>query len=48
MTLFPFDLRLFDTDIMTDAEIEWVNKYHEKGRSRRTPLLTAEEGKWIE
>ena len=48
MTLFPFDLRLFDTSIMTDEEIEWVNKYHEKVRSRLTPLLTAEEGKWIE
>ncbi len=48
MTLFPFDLRLFDTNIMTDEEIEWVNKYHEKVRSRLTPLLTAEEGKWIE
>ena len=48
MTLFPFDLRLFDTGIMTDEEIEWVNKYHEKVRSRLTPLLTAEEGKWIE
>lgn len=47
MTLFPFDLRLFDTSIMTDEEIDWVNTYHNKVRSRLTPLLTAEEGAWM-
>lgn len=47
MTLFPFDLRLFDTDIMTDEEIAWVNAYHQKVRSRLTPLLTAEEAAWL-
>ena len=47
MTLFPFDLRLFDTTIMTDEEIEWVNNYHAHVRERLTPLLTAEEGAWM-
>lgn len=48
MTLFPFDLTLFETKIMTDEEIEWVNNYHAKVRARLTPLLTAEESAWLE
>lgn len=48
MTLFPFDLRLFQTEIMTNSEIEWVNNYHAKVRARLTPLLTSEEAAWIE
>lgn len=48
LTLFPFDLRLFDTSIMTDAEIDWVNGYHREVRTRLTPLLNAEQAKWLE
>lgn len=47
MTLFPFDLRLFDTSIMTDAEIDWVNAYHKKVRDRLTPLLSPAEQAWL-
>lgn len=47
MTLFPFDTRLLQTDIMTDAEIEWLNAYHAEVRRRLTPLLTAEEAEWM-
>ncbi|MDE5772915.1 MAG: aminopeptidase P family protein [Muribaculaceae bacterium] len=48
MTLFPFDRSLFETEIMTPEEIEWVNDYHSEVRRRLTPLLTAEEAKWME
>ena len=47
MTLFPFDLNLFDTSIMTPQEIEWVNSYHTEVRNRLTPLLTPEEAEWL-
>lgn len=47
MTLFPFDLRLFETEIMTDAEIEWLNSYHREVRERLTPLLNADEATWL-
>lgn len=47
MTLFPFDLRLFETEIMTDAEIEWLNSYHREVRERLTPLLNADEAAWL-
>ncbi len=46
-TLFPFDLRLFETAIMTDEEIAWVNDYHTMVRERLTPLLTADEAAWM-
>lgn len=47
MTLFPFDINLFNTAEMSDAEIEWVNDYHMKVRDRLTPLLSAEEAEWL-
>lgn len=47
LTLFPFDLRLFETEIMTDEEIAWLNAYHEEVRNRLTPLLKPEEQAWL-
>lgn len=48
LTLFPFDLTLFDTTLMTDAEIDWLNNYHATVRTRLTPLLNSEERTWLE
>lgn len=48
LTLFPFDLTLFDTTIMSDAEIEWLNAYHDEVRARLTPRLNAEAAAWLE
>jgi Xaa-Pro aminopeptidase len=48
LTLFPFDLKLFDTSIMTDDEIEWVNQYHAEVRNRLLPHLTdTAEREWL-
>ena len=48
LTLFPFDLTLFDTTLMTPEEIEWVNNYHATVRARLTPLLSSDERVWLE
>lgn len=48
MTLFPFDLALFETSIMTDEEITWVNDYHKEVKNRLLPLLNDEEKAWLE
>ncbi len=48
LTLFPFDLRLFDTTLMTDAEIQWINDYHREVRERLSPLLDEAERLWLE
>ncbi len=47
VTLFPFDLRLFETSIMTDEEIEWLNNYHRQVREALTPYLNEEEAAWM-
>ncbi len=47
LTLFPFDVRLFDTTIMTDSEIEWVNTYHSTVCQRLLPHLDAKEQEWL-
>ena len=48
LTLFPFDLKLFETEIMTDEEIAWVNDYHRQVREAILPHLNGEERKWLE
>ncbi len=48
LTLFPFDLSLFDTSIMSDAEIDWVNNYHTRVREHLSPLLDVREKSWLE
>lgn len=47
LTLFPFDLSLFETAIMTDEEIKWLNDYHTEVRNRLTPLLEPAEQAWL-
>ena len=47
LTLFPFDRSLFETAIMSDEEIRWVNDYHRQVRERLTPLLSADEAAWL-
>lgn len=48
LTLFPFDLTLFDTSIMTDDEIEWLNDYHAEVRRRLSPCLDEAERAWLD
>ncbi|MBR5550785.1 MAG: aminopeptidase P family protein [Muribaculaceae bacterium] len=47
LTLFPFDLNLFDTSIMSDEEIAWINDYHTMVRERLTPYLNTEQAAWL-
>ncbi len=47
VTMFPFDLSLFDTSIMTDEEIEWVNNYHTKVYDTLAPGLSGEALAWL-
>lgn len=48
LTLFPFDRSLFETAIMSEEEIRWVDDYHAMVRRRLTPLLSPEEAAWLE
>lgn len=47
VTLFPFDLRLFDTSIMTDEEIDWLNDYHKHVFTSLAPSLSGDALQWL-
>ncbi|XP_077341501.1 xaa-Pro aminopeptidase 2 [Lithobates pipiens] len=52
VTLVPYDRNLIDVDIMTEAQIRYVDKYYEKIRRVMLPELQRqgrqEEYKWLE
>lgn len=47
VTLFPFDLKLFDVAMLSDAELRWINEYHAEVRRRLTPHLSPEQAAWL-
>lgn len=47
LTLFPFDVALLDTDLLTDSEIEWINAYHALVCQRLLPHLSAKAQQWL-
>jgi Xaa-Pro aminopeptidase len=47
MTLFPWDLTLMETEIMTQEEVEWVNNYHKEVYRRLSPRLNDEQKEWL-
>ena len=47
LTLFPFDINLFDTSIMSDEEIQWVNNYHSTVYNSLSPLLDEVQKQWL-
>lgn len=48
VTLFPFDLKLFDVNLMTDEELVWLNSYHKHVYDTLSPELDARERAWLE
>lgn len=46
-TLFPFDLRLIEVEMLTADERAWLNDYHKKVRESLTPLLSPAEAAWM-
>lgn len=47
LTMFPFDRNLFETAIMSDDEINWVNNYHTKVYDTLSPMLNNEQQQWL-
>lgn len=48
ITLVPMDLRLVEPGLLTAAERDWLNSYHEKVRAEIGPLVGAKERIWLE
>lgn len=47
ITLCPFDRALFDTSIMSEDEIAWLNAYHQTVYDKLSPMLSEDEAKWL-
>ncbi|MBD5276330.1 MAG: aminopeptidase P family protein [Bacteroides sp.] len=47
LTLFPFDTRLFATEMMTESELEWVNQYNARVYDELSPALDPEAREWL-
>ncbi|MCC6724831.1 MAG: aminopeptidase P family N-terminal domain-containing protein [Saprospiraceae bacterium] len=47
LTLFPIDLALVNKEMLSDAERNWLNAYHEECYERISPYLDAEEKTWL-
>lgn len=47
LTVVPFDRRLIELDLLSDAELTWVNRYHERVRDEVGPLLGENEQAWL-
>jgi Xaa-Pro aminopeptidase len=48
ITLVPMDLRLIEPGLLTAAERDWLNRYHEKVRNEIGPRVAAKERIWLE
>ncbi|MDE6497875.1 MAG: aminopeptidase P family protein [Muribaculaceae bacterium] len=47
LTLFPFDTRLFATEMMTESELEWVNNYNARVYDTLAPELDTAAREWL-
>lgn len=47
VTLAPIDRALIKPEIMDDAELQWLNDYHERVYQTLSPRLAADEAAWL-
>lgn len=47
LTLFPIDTNLIDKDLLTKAEIDWLNAYHQEVYEKIAPHLNEVEKEWL-
>ena len=48
ITLVPFDLRLVDNTLLTKAELDWLNEYHQRVAEVIGPLLQGADRDWLQ
>lgn len=48
LTLAPFDRRLIQADLLTGAELAWLNSYHARVREMIGPELGADDRTWLD
>ena len=48
LTLCPIDTAPIDVTLLTEEEIDWVDKYHQRVKDELLPLLTEEsDRRWL-
>jgi Xaa-Pro aminopeptidase len=47
LTLCPIDVRLVKRELLAEAELRWLNSYHQRVRKILTPLLDTSEAAWL-
>ncbi len=47
LTLFPLEMNLIDTEMLTPEEQGWLNRYHRKVFQNLSPHLNTEENQWL-
>ncbi|WP_076541127.1 aminopeptidase P family protein [Shewanella sp. UCD-KL21] len=47
LTLIPIDKRLIDKSLLTQAEIDWLNRYHQKVFATLSTMLTGDDLAWL-
>ncbi len=47
LTLYPYDQKLIQWDLLSKDEVDWINAYHQKVEDELTPLLNDEETAWL-
>lgn len=48
LTLFPFDTRLIDYDMLSEDEYQWLCNYHQYVYQKLSPYLTETERAWLQ
>lgn len=48
LTLYPIDLNLVRVDLLSDAELNWLNSYHQKVYDALSPQLNENEQMWLQ
>jgi Xaa-Pro aminopeptidase len=48
LTYVPIDLRLVDSDLLTDEERDWLNAYHQQTRKVLAAHVSARAAEWLE
>lgn len=48
LTFVPLDRRLIEKELLTDSEIAWVDRYHQKVHAILAPQLEGEDLAWLE
>lgn len=48
LTLAPIEIRLLDLKLLSQSEIDWLNKYHKRVRDEISPLIGEREKNWLQ